>query len=141
MRTPINKETFSDFIITKDRVDLDFLGKGFFTFTNYTNYGDFLDIGRINCKEAFKLFLKPSDSREGTFFGYDFCFDDDLPILIPKVREGDIINIRTMIDLEFFHLEDIDFDVKYDGMINQINDLFSYSNIYMIIILIELDPL
>ena len=46
-----------------------------------------------------------------------------------------------MIDLEFFHLEDIDFDVKYDGMKNPINDLFSYSNIYMITILIELDPL
>ena len=41
-------------------------------------------------------------------YTYDFCFEDDLPILPGEeedeyeyVREGDLLNIRTNIDLEY----------------------------------------
>ena len=68
--------------------------------------------------------------------GFDFCFDDDLPIFKPEVKEGDIINIMTMIDLDFPPVEDVDLDVRKHTF------KFPYfENLYLVSFLIELDPL
>ena len=61
------------------------------------------------------------------FVGYDFCFEDDLPI-VPEynfLKEGDIINVETLIDL----------DLTNYGLDNP------NVNTYLITFLIELDPL
>ena len=102
MRTPITKDSFNK-AIAEGRVDLvDFDLFGIFTFTRKRYDGGFEVIGTISCKrEFFDLpnghYLKEEEDI------IDFCFDD-LPIFFywkPKVEEGDIINIRSMINLDF----------------------------------------
>ena len=143
MSTPINDITLENFLIYKDRVDLDYLKDGFFSFTNYDKDGYFADIGTIRCREAYKLYFKKPDSDEKKFFfGYDFCFDDDLPIERPEVKEGDIINIKTMIDLEFPRIKDVNFDVLwYLDKQPVVGNFPVFENKYLVTILIELDPL
>ena len=142
MITSINEITLENFLIYKDRVDLDYTKDGFFSFTNYNKDGYFDYIGTIRCREAYKLYFKKPDSDEKKFFGYDFCFDDDLPIDRPKVKEGDIINIKTMIDLEFPRFEDINFDVLWDlDKQPEVGNFPVFENKYLVTILIELDPL
>ena len=61
------------------------------------------------------------------FVGLDFCFEEDLPIA-PEynfLKEGDIINVSTMINLDL---------TKYG-----LDD--PNANTYHVTILIELDPL
>ena len=137
MKTSITKSTFEDVVISRDRADVDFISKGFFAFTkNFVasfqdekakNYRDIL--GTILCYDAYKLYVKdnPDSFYLKDTFGYDFCFDDDLPIL-PRYRrllEGDIFNIETLIDLDLskYGLDDPN------------------ATTYLATILIELDPL
>ena len=103
-------------------------------------------IGIIRCREAYKLYCKKPDSDEKNekkfFFSYDFCFDDDLPIDRPKVKEGDIINIKTMIDLECPRIRDVNFPVLWDlDKQPEIGNFPIFEHKYLVTILIELDPL
>ena len=138
MRTPINKESFEGRILEKNRADVSFIKLGFFVFTNTKINGELKNIGRITCQDAYKLFYQLDkystlDKPEIRWL-YDFCFEDDLPINTEEstiVEEGDIINIRTQIDLSFPNLdEDYRFiDETYIG------------NTCLATFLIELDPL
>ena len=138
MKTPINKERFGDVVIKRDRADVKFISKGFFAFTKHANLEKFdididddnsaLIIGSIVCYDAYNLYVK--DNPDFDVFhhvSYDFCFDDPLPMdeIGSTLVEGDIINILTLIDLDFS---------KY-GL-----DSF-IENTYLATILIELDPL
>ena len=140
MKTPIYKESLKDLFIIRDRVDLDFTGNGFFSFINHRNSGEMASyIGVIRCREAYKIYFKKDDSDEEKFIGYDFCFDDDLPIFDPWVKEGDVINIKTLIDLEFPRDEDKNLVLEY-GWEHVLNFPF-FKNIYLVTFLIELDLL
>ena len=88
-----------------------------------------LIISAFGCVEAYKLYVEGSRNlyKFEKFAGYDFCFDDPLPLNegIRHVREGDIINIQILIDLDFS---------KYD--LDSPKEI-----IYLVTFLIELDPL
>ena len=137
MKTNITKNIFEDVVFKKDRADVDFIGSGFFSFTKHhydkqlkKNQG--LILGSILCYDAYKLYVKGNPDAGGFFLkehfvGYDFCFEDDLPI-VPEynfLKEGDIINVSTLIDLDL---------TKYG-----LDD--PNANTYHVTILIELDPL
>ena len=73
-------------------------------------------IGTIRCQKVYKIYFQrirtgpnPEDEKIITpEYPYEFCFEDDLPIRPGEegdwyeyLREGDILNIRTNIDLEY----------------------------------------
>ena len=135
MRTPINKESFENRVNERDRVDINFIDKGFFTFTRKQINGNFDLIGIIRCQDAYKLYFQDPRYPGTVKFAYDFCFKDDLPLIGEEgtiVREGDIINILTNIKLEFPPklVED------HEYLINPY-----IRNTYLFTFLIELDPL
>ena len=137
MKTSITKNIFEDVVFKKDRADVDFIGSGFFAFTKH-HYNEQLKknqgliLGSILCYDAYKLYVKGNPDAGGFFLkedfvGLDFCFEDDLPIA-PEynfLKEGDIINVSTMINLDL---------TKYG-----LDD--PNANTYHVTILIELDPL
>ena len=102
----------------------------FFTFMNRKKSGVLQQIGRISCKEAYKLYSRVGvERRPFLSYIYDFCFEDDLPIYDEEktiVEEGDIINILTNINISVLN---VDLDDSYIG------------NTYLATFLIELDPL
>ena len=53
MRTPINKESFEDRILEKNKVDINLLNDGFFLFTKTKITGILETIGIIRCEEAY----------------------------------------------------------------------------------------
>ena len=143
MRTPIDLDNIRDWFVSKDRADMELFRDGFFMFLNFKNGGGVEVIGNINCRKAYKLYFLKKDKDDvryvPTFYGYDFCFDDDLPIFKPEVKEGDVINIETMIDLEIPHIRDVNFDLEFEEKLKTIK--FPYAgNIFMLSILIKLDP-
>ena len=137
MKTSITKKNFEDVVLKKDRADVDFIGSGFFAFIKHyydeqlkENQG--LILGSILCYDAYKLYVKGNPdagvySLKENFVGLDFCFEDDLPISpgYNFLKEGDIINVATLIDLDL---------TKYG-----IDD--PNATTYHVTILIELDPL
>ena len=98
--------------------------------------GDFRTIGIIRCEEAYKLYFQnPLFPRGRTRFVYDFCFEDYLPLFYDRaaaVEEGDIIDLRTEIDLDFPPNIAEDDPIKPNPYIG---------NTYLVTFLIELDPL
>ena len=119
MKTPINKKRLEDRLVERNKIDIGFATKGFFSFIRIRD-GVYKVIGTIICQEVYKTYFQgitvrgpnPEDREIFTFkYIYDFCFEDDLPIdsLLPGeegdgneyVREGDILNIRTNIDVEY----------------------------------------
>ena len=96
-------------------------------------------IGIIRCQEAYKLYFQwdkyaTLDKPEIKYL-YDFCFEDDLPLINEEaaiVEAGDIINIRTKIDLSFHNLGE-----DKEGL----NENPYMGNTYLATFLIELDPL
>ena len=58
MRTPINKESFEDIVNERDRIDINFIDKGFFTFTRKQINGNFDLIGIIRCQDAYKSYFQ-----------------------------------------------------------------------------------
>ena len=138
MRTQINKESFEDRVIKKDLVDVDY-DDGFFLFTNKKIDGIYKHIGIIRCHKAYKLDFQDSFGRE-TFFVYDFCFEDSLPLFSDsdvEVEEGDIINIRTKIDLDFSPY--LASDDEFESIVRP-NIHTCIGNTYLVTFLIELDP-
>ena len=102
MRTSINKESFEDRVIKRDKVDVDYSG-GFFLLTKKQIDGIYDNIGIIRCEKAYKLYSQDSFGRKMISVS-DFWFEDFLPLFFDKdaeVEEGDIINIHTNIDLDF----------------------------------------
>ena len=137
MKTSITKNIFEDVVFKKDRADVDFIGSGFFAFAKH-HYNEQLKknqgliLGSILCYDAYKLYVKGNPDAGGFFLkedfvGLDFCFEDDLPIApgYNFLKEGDIINVSTMINLDL---------TKYG-----LDD--PNANTYHVTILIELDPL
>ena len=137
MKTSITKKNFEDVILKKNRADVDFIGSGFFAFTK-NHYNEQLKknqgliLGSILCYDAYNLYVKGnpdagSFSLKEEFYGLDFCFEDDLPIGpgYNFLKEGDIINVVSLIDLDL---------TKYG-----LDD--PNANTYHVTILIELDPL
>ena len=137
MKTSITKKKFEDVILKKNRADVDFIGSGFFAFTKH-HYNEQLKknqgliLGSILCYDAYNLYVKGnpdagSFSLKEEFYGLDFCFEDDLPIGpgYNFLKEGDIINVVSLIDLDL---------TKYG-----LDD--PNANTYHVTILIELDPL
>ena len=133
MRTPINKESSEERVIERDRADVDFINDEFFLFTKKKIDGNFRTIGIIRCEEAYKLYFQDPIHGVGSFV-YDFCFNDYLPLLYGSeaVEEGDIINIRTEIDLDFAPNLAEDDPIKPNPYIG---------NTYLVTFLKELDPL
>ena len=145
MRTPINKESFEDAVIKRDRADVDFISKGFFAFTKNKKrdgvIGDISHIGVITCIDAYRLNCQiPEGGYVVGSPGYDFCFDDPLPVWGEHVEEGDIINIRTEIDLVFPSLTPEDNNPDESLYADPANDP-SILNTFLVTFLIELDPL
>ena len=138
MRTPINKESLEGRLIEKNRADVSFIKLGFFSFTNTKINGELKNIGRITCQDAYKLYFQLDEystpDKPEIRWLYDFCFEDDLPLINEEstiVEEGDIINIRTLINLSFPYLDEV-YDPK---------DANYIGNTYLVTFLIELDPL
>ena len=77
MRTPINKESFEDSFIKKDRIYIEDINNGFFLFTNKKYDGILRHIGIIRCEKAYKLYY-----RSRLRFLVDFYFEDYLPVLL-----------------------------------------------------------
>ena len=115
MKTSMNKESLEDRLVERDRIDVSFAYYGFFSFTRIRD-GEYKVIGTIRCQKVYKLYfqrvrIEPNPEDEEIItpeYAYDFCFEDDLPILSGEegdgyeyVREGDILNIRTNNDLEY----------------------------------------
>ena len=137
MKTSITKKNFEDVVFKKDRANVDFIGSGFFAFTkNHYNEkskkNEGLIIGSILCYDAYNLYVKGNPDAGGFILkekviGFDFCFEDDLPIGpgYNYLKEGDIINVQSMIDLDL---------TKYG-----LDD--PNANTYHVTFLIELDPL
>ena len=91
----------------------------------------------IRCEEAYELYIKSPTGMIVALF--DFCFDDSLPLFLDEyvdVEEGDIINMRTLIDLDF---------PPYSAGDKEIYDYYKKNshigNNYLATFLIELDPL
>ena len=139
MKTPINKKSLEDRLIERNKIDIGFARYGFFSFIRIRD-GECSEIGVIRCQEVYKTYFQgilvrgPNPEDREPFivkYGYDFCFKDDLPIYTEggeKVREGDIINIRTNINLEYPPKIDYE-DFSYIG------------NTFHCTFLIEFDPL
>ena len=70
----------------------EYFGKGFFEITNSSKGL----IGGITCSEEYGLPL----SKPWLTLKIDFCFDDDLPLNNLEVKEGDVINIISSVDLD-----------------------------------------
>ena len=103
------------------------------------NYGIFKHIGIIRCQKAYKLYYQDPIYGVGSFFLYDFCFEDYLPLFSDtdaEVEEGDIINIRTTIDLDFPPYSALD-----EEFYSNIRTIPHIGNTYLVTFLIELDPL
>ena len=110
MKTPIHKESLGDRLVERDRVDINYAYYGFFSFIRIRD-DEYKVIGTIRCQEVYNLYFQriskgpnPGDVEIVIpEYAYDFCFENDLPITGggEYVREGDILNIRTNIDLEF----------------------------------------
>ena len=87
----------------KKKINSDYRN-GFFEFTTKKVDGIYHPIGKIRCKEAYNLYELDEHGNKKWFPFYDFCFDDFLPIYKDhdaEVEEGDIINVRTIINSEF----------------------------------------
>ena len=103
------------------------------------NNGELKKIGIIRCQDAYKLYFQwdkyaTLDKPEIKYL-YDFCFEDDLLLINEEaaiVEAGDIINIRTRIDLSFRNLGE-----DKEGL----NENSYMGNTYLATFLIELDPL
>ena len=141
MRTPINKESFNKRVIEKKKINSDY-SNGFFEFTKKKVDGIYHKIGKIHCKEAYNLYELDEHGNKKWFPFYDFCFDDFLPLFEDydaEVEEGDIINIRTIINSEF------DFPPYSDALDSAALSLYKkdphIGNTYLVTFLIELDPL
>ena len=137
MKTSITKKNFEDVVFKKDRADVDFIGSGFFAFTKHhynekSKENEGFIIGTILCYDAYNLYVEGNRGAGGFILkekvnGFDFCFEDDLPIGsgYNYLEEGDIINVVSAIDLDL---------IKYG-----IDD--PNANTYHVTFLIELDPL
>ena len=140
MRTPFNKESFNKRVIEKKKINSDY-SNGFFEFTKKKVDGDFESIGRITCSEAYNLYEVDEDGNKW-FRLYDFCFDDFLPVYddeYAEVEEGDIINVRTIINSEFDFPPYSD-ESDIEGFTLFKKDLH-IGKTYLVTFLIELDPL
>ena len=143
MKTPVNKKSLDDRLVERNKIDIGFARYGFLSFIRIRD-GEYSEIGVIRCQEVYKTYFQgilvsgtnPEDREPFIFkYAYDFCFEDDLLIHTEwdkKVREGDIINIRTNINLEY--PPKIDYDNLYD-------DFYYIGNTFHCTFLIELDPL
>ena len=143
MRTPFNKENFNKRVIEKKKINSDF-SNGFFEFILKKKYVITTNksISILRCNEAFNLYLYDDDGKR-FFYAYDFCFDDTFPFgkkEDAEVEEGDILNIRTIInsELDFPPLPDV--LESSNGSLLYDEDT-RVGNTYLATILIELDPL
>ena len=141
MRTPFNKEEFSKRVIEKKKINSDF-PSGFFEFTIKKKDEKFDSIAILRCREAFNLYEYDEEGNKKWIPFYDFCFDDPFPFSrkeFAEVEEGDILNIRTIIDSE------MDFppypDNLESGGLRIDKEDPRIGNTYLATILIELDPL
>ena len=88
--------------------------------------------------KAYKLYSEDSFGRK-MISVFDFCFEDFLPLFFDKdaeVEEGDIINIRTNIDVDF-----PPYSAPDDEFVSIIRKNPHIGNTYLATFLIELDPL
>ena len=150
MKIPSNKNGLEDRLIERNKIDTRFASYGFFSFIRIRD-GEYDVIGIIRCQEVYKTYYQgimvrgPNPEDREPFivkFAYDFCFEDDLAInpLLPGeegdgneyVREGDILNIRTNINLEYPPTLSYS---PYSG-----EDAYT-GNTFYCTFLIELDPL
>ena len=141
MRTPFNKEEFNKRVIEKKKINSDF-PSGFFEFTIKKKDEKFDSIAILFCREAFNLYEYDEEGNKKWFPFYDFCFDDPFPFSkkeFAEVEEGDILNIRTIIDSE------MDFppypDNLESGGLRIDKEDPRIGNTYLTTILIELDSL
>ena len=122
----------------KKKINSDYQ-QGFFEFTKKKVDGVYYKIGKIHCKEAYNLYEIDEHGNKRWFPFFDFCFDEFLPLYDDddaEVEEGDIINVRTIIDFDF---------PPYSAPDNHALSLYKkdahIGNTYLVTFLIELDPL
>ena len=141
MRTPFNKEDFSKRVIEKKKINSDFRN-GFFEFTIKKKDEKFDTIAILRCREAFNLYEYDEEGNKKWTPFYDFCFDDPFPFgkkEWAEVEEGDILNIRTIINSEMDFPPYPD-NLESGGLRIDKKDT-RIGNTYLTTILIELDPL
>ena len=123
----------------KKKINSDY-SNGFFEFTKRKVDGNFERIGAITCSEAYNLYEIDEDGNKW-FRLYDFCFDDFFPLFNDEkaeVKEGEIINVLTIINSEFdFPPYSDDSDVEFAIYKKDLH----IGNTYLVTFLIELDPL
>ena len=146
MRSSITKENFRN-ALAENRIELSEYRKiGIFIFTNKKHDGTFNEIGIIKCEYAYGLRQSPPPEGVDTFGVnlVDLCFEDYLPLLkfgfYQRVEEGDILNIRTMINLDFPLYPEGGDDV-YGHLFDEPDKVRHLGNTYLATFLIELDPL
>ena len=115
-------------------------------------------MGVITCHDLFKIRGDLLDDGEYKVFDdkEEFCFTSELPVRegLEEVKKGDIINIQTMIDIDYpetnyyytgtlnDHFPEIDWEThnfSYSHINRIINE--DIANNYLVTFLIELDPL
>ena len=141
MRTPFNKEDFSKRVIEKKKINSHFQN-GFFEFTIKKKDEKFDTIATLRCREAFNLYEYDKEGNIKWTPFYDFCFDDPFPFgekEWAEVEEGDILNIRTIINSEMDFPPYPD-NLESGGLRIDKKDP-RIGNTYLTTILIELDPL
>ena len=141
MRTPINEESFNKRVIEKKKKLIQIIEMDSLSSQKKKVDGIYHPIGKIRCKEAYNLYELDEHGNKKWFPFHDFCFDDLLPIYTDsvEVEEGDIINVRTIINSEF------DFPPYSDELDSAAFSLYKkdphIGNTYLVTFLIELDPL
>ena len=140
MKTPISAWRLRDYFNINNKADVSAFMSGLFKIYNFKHDEQSLpeEIGIFTCKDIFELIHK--EGGKGSY--YNFCFDDDLPIFNPEVKEGDVINIMTMVDLEFPIVEHAKIPSEFWGSdYNRKFNLPVWFNVFLVSVLIELDPL
>ena len=140
MKTPISSWRLREYFNINNKADVSAFTSGLFKIYNFKDDDQSLpeEIGVFTCKDIFEVIYKESNER----VFYNFCFDDDLPIFNPDVKEGDVINIMTMVDLEFPHTEIARLTPEYlESEYYRKFDAPVWFHVFLVSVLIELDPL
>ena len=150
MRTPLNKTTLGVHISLENKVNLNEFKLGLFVIENTKKNASITDIiSIIKCKDIFEVNYNNPVNGEKELVAYDFCIDEDFFIFKPEVKEGDVINIRTIVNLKL-PTYDLGEEAPYniDDFLELRRDITHYTtpfpsfiNLFFVSILIELDPL
>ena len=144
VRTPINRTTLEILSAFEDKARISDFSSSLFTIEIHKrDEADSRKIGHINCKDLYNpdvahpLFKKR--------YAYDLCLDESFFISRPELKGGDVINVRTELDLDIPPIDDYAKEHPHtDKSLFDFLVTFPFpgsTNLFFISFLIELDPL